>query len=58
MGDVHLEALISSVDDLGPKLEVAFEHMLDAVKQEIIALLESLKFATGSASVSESASVG
>jgi hypothetical protein len=58
LGDVHLEALISSVDDLGPKLEVAFEHMLDAVKQEIIALLESLKFATGSASVSVSASVG
>ncbi len=58
LGNVKLDDLISAINQLGPKLEAAFEHMLEAVKQEIIALLESLRYATGSASASASVSVG
>jgi len=60
LGAIKLDDLIASVNTLGPELTTAFEHLLAAVRQEIVALLESLKFATGgaSASVSASASVG
>jgi phage-related protein len=58
LGNIKLDDLISAVNQLGPKLEAAFEHMLEAVKQEIIALLESLRYATGSASASASVSIG
>ena len=58
LGNIKLDDLISAVNQLGPKLEAAFEHMLEAVKQEIVALLESLRYATGSASASASVSVG
>jgi hypothetical protein len=60
LGKIKLDDLISSINTLGPELETAFEHLLTSVKQEIVALLDSLKFASGgaSASVSASASVG
>jgi hypothetical protein len=56
LGQINLDQLIAGVNELGPKLEAAFEHMLKAVQQEIVALLESLRYATGGASVSVSAS--
>ncbi len=58
LGNVKLDDLIAAVNQLGPKLEAAFEHLLEAVKQEIVALLESLRYATGGASASASVSVG
>lgn len=58
LGNIKLDDLIAAVNQLGPKLEAAFEHMLEAVKQEIVALLESLRYATGSASASASVSAG
>jgi hypothetical protein len=58
LGNIKLDDLIAAVNQLGPELEAAFEHMLEAVKQEIVALLESLRYATGSASASASLSVG
>jgi hypothetical protein len=60
LGQINLDELIESINGLGPGLETAFEHLLDAVKNEIIALLESLRFAMAhaSASVSVSASAG
>jgi hypothetical protein len=58
LGNIKLDDLIAAVNQLGPKLEAAFEHLLEAVKQEIVALLESLRYATGSASASASVSVG
>jgi len=58
LGNIKLDDLIAAVNQLGPELEAAFEHMLEAVKQEIVALLESLRFATGSASASASVSAG
>jgi hypothetical protein len=58
LGSIKLDDLISAVNELGPELEQAFEHMLEAVRQEIVALLESLRYATGSASASASVSVG
>jgi uncharacterized protein YoxC len=57
LGEIHLDQLIAAVNALGPKLEGAFEAMLKAVQQEIVALLESLRYGTGSASVSVSGSV-
>jgi hypothetical protein len=60
LGQINLDELIESINGLGPRLETAFEHLLDAVKNEIIALLESLRVAMAhaSASVSVSASAG
>jgi len=58
LGNVKLDDLIAAVNQLGPELETAFEHMLEAVKQEIVSLLESLRYASGSASASASVSVG
>ena len=56
LAEIDIDALIESVNKLGPRLIDSFGHALDAIRDEIIALLESLKFATGSASVSVSAS--
>lgn len=58
LGEIDIDALIASVNQLGPRLVTSFEHALDAIRNEIVALLESLQFATGSASASVSVSVG
>jgi uncharacterized protein (DUF2267 family) len=60
LGEINLGHLIESVNQLGPRLETAFEQLIQAVRQEIVALLESLRYASGSASasVSVSGSVG
>jgi hypothetical protein len=50
------------VNGLGPRLLDSFENLIEAVRNEIVALLESLRFAMASASASvsveASASVG
>jgi hypothetical protein len=58
LGEIDIDALIESVNQLGPRLVETFGHALDAIRDEIVALLESLRFATGSASASASVSVG
>ena len=58
LGEIDIDVLIASVNQLGPRLVTSFEHALDAIRNEIVALLESLQFATGSASASASVSVG
>ena len=58
LGEIDIDALIESVNQLGPRLIASFGHALDAIRDEIVALLESLRFATGSASASASVSVG
>ena len=58
LGEIDIDALIESVNQLGPRLVDSFGHALDAIRDEIVALLESLRFATGSASASASVSVG
>jgi hypothetical protein len=58
LGNIKLDDLIAAVNKLGPNLETAFEHLLEAVKQEIVALLEALRYATGSVSGSAAGSVG
>ena len=58
LGEINIDALIESVNHLGPRLVESFGHALDAIRDEIVALLESLRFATGSASASASVSVG
>ena len=62
LGEIDLDALIESVNKLGPELVEAFGKTVDAIRNEIVALLQSLKFASGSVSgsvsVSASASAG
>lgn len=53
---IDLEALIEAVNSLGPQLVESFGHALDAIRKEIVALLESLRYASGGASVSVSVS--
>jgi hypothetical protein len=57
---IDLDALVEAVNQLGPRLVESFEALIEAVRNEIVALLESLRFAvaSGSVSVSASASVG
>jgi len=58
LGEIDLDDLIESVNQLGPRLVDAFGETLDGIRNEIVALLQSLRFATGSASVSAQVSVG
>jgi hypothetical protein len=58
LGEIDLEELIESVDQLGPALVDAFGDTLDGIRNEIVALLQSLRFATGSAGASAQVSVG
>lgn len=50
--------LLAAVEDLGPRVVDAFQKAVEAIKQELITLLESLEYFTASASVSVEASVG
>ncbi|CAN7555995.1 MULTISPECIES: hypothetical protein [unclassified Variovorax] len=60
LGAIDLNALIDSVSRVGPRLVESFEALIAAVRNEIVALLESLRFAmvSGSASVSADVSIG
>jgi hypothetical protein len=52
--------MLEAVNNLGPQVVEAFKRLLDTLRDEIVALLESLKYAAAnaSASVSVSASIG
>jgi hypothetical protein len=52
---IQIDGLIEAVNRLAPSLVDEFDALADAIRNEIIALLESLRYATGSASVSVSA---
>jgi len=58
LAEIDLDALIESVNQLGPRLLDSFESLIEAVRNEIVALLESLRFAMASGSASVSVSVG
>lgn len=51
-------ALLGALQGLGPRVIAEFERAIEAIKQELITLLESLQYFAGSASVSAEASVG
>jgi hypothetical protein len=55
---IDVGQLIEDVNQLAPLLLDSFEQMIESIRNEIVALLESLRFATGSASASASVSVG
>jgi hypothetical protein len=55
---IDLDALIASVNELPPVLVEEFTALVGATRNEIVALLESLRFATANASASASVSVG
>ena len=44
---IDLDVLMQSVNELGPQLIDSFESLIEAVRNEIVALLQSLRFATG-----------
>ncbi len=49
-------ALLDAIETLVPRIVTSFEVSIEAIKEELIALLESIRFASGNASVSVSAS--
>ncbi|MCU0300142.1 MAG: hypothetical protein MUF35_00875 [Candidatus Nanopelagicales bacterium] len=55
---LDLDEMIAAVNALGPEVADAIALLVEAVQDELIALLESIRYATGSASVSVSASTG
>lgn len=50
--------LLDAVENLGPRIIDEVEHALNKVRDEILALLESIRYANASASVGVSARVG
>jgi hypothetical protein len=57
LAELDIGALLDSIATLGPKVVESFEAVVTAVKYEVLALLESLRYASGSVSVSVSAEV-
>jgi hypothetical protein len=55
---VDLESLTRSVEGLGPKVIDEFEQVAEKLKQEIVAVLESLRYASGSVQASATGTVG
>jgi hypothetical protein len=53
---IDLAGIVDAVDALGPRVIAQFERAVDAIRDEIVALLQSLRYATGGASASVSAS--
>jgi hypothetical protein len=45
---LDLDALLDRVSNLGPEVLAAFGHALEGVRTEIVALLDSLRYASGS----------
>jgi hypothetical protein len=60
LADVDLDRLVADVNGLGPKVSEGVDRAVEAIKREILALLDALQFgaANASASVSVSGSVG
>jgi hypothetical protein len=56
--DLDLAALVDAVEALGPRVIDSFEKVVVAVRNELVALLESLRYSSGGASASASVSVG
>jgi hypothetical protein len=54
LAELNPTELIAAVNKLGPNVVAAFEVAITAIRNEIVALLESLQFATSSASGSVS----
>jgi hypothetical protein len=50
-------ALLEAVNQLGPRVEQAFEDAVKKIRDEVVALLEAIRYASASASASVSGSV-
>jgi hypothetical protein len=48
--DIDPGALLAAIDDVPARIEAAFAEVVRRIKQEIVALLESIKYVSGSAS--------
>ncbi len=57
LGGIDISALVEAIEALPSQLAQGLDDIIQAIKNEVIALLESLRFAGGSASVSVSAEV-
>lgn len=58
LSDLNPQDLLAAVDGLGDRISEEFERAIEAIRQEILTLLESIRFAAGSANVSAEVSVG
>jgi hypothetical protein len=54
---INIEGLVAAVNELGPVLADEIELLIEALRNEIVALLEALRFATANASASGSLQV-
>jgi hypothetical protein len=50
LADIDPGALLAASDDVPARIEAAFAEVVRRIKQEIVALLESIKYVSGSAS--------
>ena len=57
LGELDPGAILASVEQVGPLVVRDLENAAKAIKEEVVALLEAIRFATSGASVSASASV-
>ena len=58
MRAVDVEGLVTAINELTPQVAAAVEIAAEGVKNEIIALLESIRFTSSNASASASVNVG
>jgi hypothetical protein len=58
LGEIDIAAMLDGLESLAPDIVAAFEAVIKAIQNEVIALLESLRYSSGSASASVSVSVG
>lgn len=57
LGELDIAALLDAIESLGPRVVEGFAAVVKAIQNELIALLESLRYASGSVSVSVEVSV-
>lgn len=56
LAELNPAALLEAVDTIGVRIEQEFQKAIDAIRDELVALLESLQYAAGGASASVSVS--
>ncbi len=58
LAELDPAGMLEAVENLGPELVEAFEEALEAIRREVIALLEALRYTSASVSVSVEVEVG
>jgi hypothetical protein len=58
LAELDPAGLLATLESLGPEVIDAFEAAVEAIRREIVALLEALRYASGSVSATAEAGVG